>query len=214
MPSHEASQFHQDQWCIDSGCIAARNFGRSPGGPCRNGGLARLTDITTHVEVLRNPRTDSRLAPTALITPTPSEDALKRMNRQAPRRNSANETGRARHCLRRIPCRRSTAVMTLTSRVSTRDCATDFAASGEVGEGQPRQDQRFLRFPPSSCRPTDRQINSPGNHHGRNHRRGQTPRHLRMDHQRPSATPRPAGCGRGDIRFMLESKTSAANART
>ncbi|HWF38117.1 MAG TPA: transglutaminase-like domain-containing protein [Candidatus Acidoferrales bacterium] len=170
-------------------------------------GSWRTFDVTTRVEVVNATGPTRVWLPTALITPTPF---------QKTRSNKWEAPGATTKLFETKPDALGIvaaefpagvpAVMTLTSRVSTRDCAADFASSGKAARASRAELEHFLRS--TKLLPTDGIVKSTAL---------EITAGAKTDVDKARAIyewiventfrdPKTRGCGRGDIRFMLESR--------
>lgn len=167
----------------------------------------RTFEVTTRVEVLNSTGPTRVWLPTALITPTPFQQTLS---------NKFEAPGASTKLIETKPDALGIVsadfpagvppVVTLTSRVATRNCAADFAASGKAPKASPAELEHFLR--PTKLLPTGGIVKSTAL---------EITSGAKTDFDRARAIyewivdntfrdPKTRGCGRGDIRFMLESR--------
>lgn len=168
----------------------------------------RIFEVTTRVEVLK-PFGATRIGvPAALITETPFQKTL------------ANTFDAGAGTAKKMVASESDAlgiivaeyaagvrpVLTVTSRVTTRNCAVDLAAPGTARKVSPSELEHFLR--PTKLLPTDGIVKDTAT---------QITAGANTDVEKARAiyewiventfrNPKTRGCGVGDIRFMLESK--------
>jgi len=167
----------------------------------------RIFEVTTHVEVLKSSGATRIWLPAALITETPFQRTLA---------NSFNAGGGTARLVEIKPDALGIVaaefpagvppILTLTSRVATRNCAVDFSASGNAPKASRAELQYFLRS--TKLLPTDGIVKSTAT---------EITSGAKTDVDKASAIyewvvgntfrdPQTRGCGIGDIRFMLESK--------
>ena len=163
----------------------------------------RTFEVTTAVEVLKP------AGPTRVWLPVPLTDARYQ---EALGNTFQAEGGRVReekdtvHMLVAEWPEGVRPVVTLTSRVRTRDRATDFAARPAAGTANPRELAEYLK--PSALIPTEGIVKATSD---------QAVRGATTDLEKARAIyewiventfrdPKVKGCGRGDIRSMLESR--------
>jgi len=188
---------------------AAAAFPTLRGFPARAAESAswRTFNVTTRVEVLNSAGPTRVWLPTALTTSTPFQRTLS---------NKYEAPGATVKLIQNKPDALGIvsadfpagvpAVMTLTSRVSTRNCAADFAASGKAPKASRAELEHFLR--PTKLLPTDGIVKSTAL---------EVTSGAQTDFDKARAIyewiventfrdPKTRGCGLGDIRFMLESR--------
>lgn len=167
----------------------------------------RTFEVTTRVEVLKPSGTTRIWVPAALITQTPFQKTLA---------NTFNAEGGAvkmvaseSDALGIIAAEYPAGVrpiVTVTSRVTTKNCAVDLSAPGTGPKESPAGLRHFLR--PTKLLPTDGIVKGIA---------AEITAGARTDVQKARAiyewiventfrNPKTRGCGVGDIRFMLQSK--------
>jgi transglutaminase-like putative cysteine protease len=165
----------------------------------------RTFDVTTRVEVLKATGATRVWLPRALITPTPFQKTLS--NKYEAPGGSAKLSESKPDALGIVAADFPAgvpAVLTLTSRISTKNCATDFSASGKPPKATREELAYFLR--PSKFIPTDGVVKSTAL---------EITAGAKTDVDKARAIyewivdntfrdPKARGCGIGDIRFMLE----------
>jgi len=165
----------------------------------------RTFEVTTHVEVLKPSGTTRVWIPAALITPAPFQKTLaNKLQCDGGRTNTVENKGEGLAILvAEFPAGVSP-VLTVTSRVATRNWAIDFSA-GQKPKANARDLENFLR--PTKLLPTDGIVKK---------RATEITAKAKTDFDKARAiydwiventyrNPKTRGCGRGDIRFMLES---------
>ena len=181
-------------------------FGNLLADPAETAGW-RTFDVTTRVEVLKSTAPTRVWLPTALITPTPFQRTLSNKWEAPGATTKLSETKPdalgivSAEFPAGVP-----AVMTLTSRVSTRDCAADFAASGKVAKASRAEIEHFLRS--TKLLPTDGIVKSTALEITAGAKTDVDKAHAIYEWivENTFRDPKTRGCGRGDIRFMLESR--------
>lgn len=170
-------------------------------------GSWRIFDVTTQVEVLQSSGATRMWLPAALITATPFQKTLSNQF-VAPRGAAHLITSRPDGLgivVAEFPAG-APAVMTLKSRVATRNCSADFAAAGKAPKASPAELAHFLR--PTKLLPTGGIVKSTAL---------EITSGAKTDLDKARAIyewiventfrdPKTRGCGVGDIRFMLESR--------
>ncbi len=167
----------------------------------------RTFQVTTRVEVLKPSGATRVWVPAALISETPFQKTLA---------NTFNcEGGTAKMVESKTDALGIIAaefpaevkpILTVTSRIATRDCATDFSARGTAPKESRAELEHFLRA--TKLLPTDGIVKETAN---------QITSGAKTDVEKARAiyewivdntfrNPKTRGCGVGDIRFMLESK--------
>ncbi len=166
----------------------------------------RTFQITTRVEVLKSSGTTRVWVPAALISETPIQKTLT---------NTFNcESGTAKMVESKSDALGIIAaefpagvrpILTVTSRIATKDCAIDLTARGTAPKESRAELEHFLR--PTKLLPTDGIVKATAS---------EITKGAKTDVEKARATyewivdntfrnPKTRGCGIGDIRFMLES---------
>ncbi len=167
----------------------------------------RTFQVTTRVEVLKTSGATRVWVPAALITETPFQKTLT---------NTFNcEGGTAKIVDSKTDALGIIAaefpagvrpILTVTSRIATKDCAVDLTARGTTPKESPAELEHFLR--PTKLLPTDGIVKATAS---------EITRGTNTDVEKARAiyewivdntfrNPKTRGCGTGDIRFMLESR--------
>jgi transglutaminase superfamily protein len=167
----------------------------------------RTFEVTTRVEVLKPSGTTLIWLPEALIVQTPYQKTLEnKYNAEGGTVQTVeNKTDGLGIVAAKFPPGVSP-VLTLTSRVSTRNTAVDLSAPGKAPKADPGQLKHFLQ--PSKFIPTDGVVKATA---------AEATKGAKTDVEKARAiyewiventyrNPKTRGCGVGDIRFMLESK--------
>lgn len=175
--------------------------------PARTFDRWRTFQVTTRVEVLKTSGTTRIWLPAALISETPFQRTIE---------NTFNcEGGTAKMVESKVDALGIIAaefpsgvrpVLTLTSRVATKDYAVDLSAPAKAPKEEPAELEHFLR--PTKLLPTDGIVKATAS---------DITRGAKSDLEKARAiydwivdntfrNPKTRGCGVGDIRFMLESK--------
>ena len=170
-------------------------------------GSWRRFEVTTHVEVLKSSGPTRLWLPVPLINHSPFQMALG---------NTISCAGGTAKIVKRMTDGLGMAVaefpagvkpiLTLTSRVATRNWAVDLAAPGQARKEDPAELEHFLR--PTRLLPTDGIVKATA---------AEITRGARTDVEKARAVyewivvntfrdPKTRGCGLGDIRFMLSSR--------
>jgi transglutaminase-like putative cysteine protease len=167
----------------------------------------RTFEVNTHVEVLKSSGVTRIWVPAALIGPTPFQRTLS--NAFHAEGGSAKLVESKADYLGIVAAEFPAGVppiLSVTSRVSTKDCAVNLAARGKATKDNPSDLQHFLR--PTKLIPTDGIVKETAT---------KITSGAKTDEQKASAiyewivdntsrNPKTSGCGTGDIRFMLETK--------
>ena len=167
----------------------------------------RTFEVTTRVEVLKPSGTTRIWLPTPLITETPFQKTLSKTFH--PEGGTANLTEDKPDALGIIVAEFPsgvTPVLTLTSRVATKNYLVDFSVPGKVPKEKRADLEHFLQ--PTKLLPTDGIVKSTA---------AQITTGAKTDIEKARAIyewivdntfrkPKTRGCGVGDIRFMLESR--------
>jgi transglutaminase-like putative cysteine protease len=165
----------------------------------------RTFEVTTRVEVLKPSGTTQVWVPAALVTPAPYQRTLS--NKLQCDGGKTNTVENKREALGIVVAEFPAGVrpvLTVTSRVETRDWAIDFSA-GQKPKANDGQLDNYLR--PTKPLPTDGIVKE---------RATEITAKAKTDVDKARAiyewiventyrNPKTRGCGRGDIRFMLES---------
>jgi transglutaminase-like putative cysteine protease len=167
----------------------------------------RTFEVTTRVEVLKLSGTTRIWVPAALVSQTPFQKTLS---------NTFNAEGGAAKIVERkadalgiIAAEFATGVkpiLTVTSRIATKDCAVDLSAPSKTLQQNPADLQHFLQ--PTKLLPTDGIVKATAT---------EVTKNAKTDVEKARAiyewivdntfrNPKTRGCGVGDIRFMLESR--------
>ena len=168
----------------------------------------RTFEVKTRVEILKSPGATRVWLPAALMVETPFQKTLANTFEAEGGRGRivASKTDGLGILAAEFPSGVKP-VVTLTSRVATRDYAVDLARPGRVAEKNERAGlEHFLR--PTRLLPTDGIVRATA---------AEITRGAGTDVEKARAIyewivdntfrdPKTRGCGRGDIRFMLESK--------
>ena len=170
-------------------------------------GIWRTFEVTTRVEVLKPSGTTRIWVPAALITDTPFQKTLSN--------TFITDGGTARNVESQIDALGIIAaeflpgvkpVLTVTSRITTKNYAVDLSAPGKEPKETQAELEYFLR--PTKLLPTDGIVKATAS---------EITNGARTDVEKARAiygwiventfrNPKTRGCGVGDIRFMLESK--------
>ena len=166
-----------------------------------------MFDVTTRVEVLKYSGTTRVWVPAALIRPTAFQKTLA---------NTFNCEGGAAKMVEsyadalgivaaQFPAR-VRPVLTLTSRIQTRDFAVKFSAPGKAPQADRAELEHFLR--PTKLLPTNGIVKVTADEITAGAKTDVEKARLIYEWivQNTFRDPKTRGCGRGDIRFMLESK--------
>ncbi len=167
----------------------------------------RTFEVTTHVEILKPSATTRVWIPAALISNTPFQKTLS---------NTFHADGGTARMLKNKPQSLgiiyaeypagAKPVLTVTSRIATRDLAVGLSAPGKVSRASHDEQQYFLQ--PTNLVPTDGIVKETA---------AQIVASANTDTDKARAiyewiventyrNPKTRGCGLGDIRFMLETK--------
>jgi len=167
----------------------------------------RTFEVTTRVEVLKPVGTTRVWLPSALLTTTPFQKTLAN--------NFKAEGGTAKLVesqadalgivVAEFPSG-ATPVVTLTSRIATKNYEVDLSKPGKTGSGKSQSSEYFLR--PTKLLPTDGIVKTTAD---------EITAGKKTDVEKARAiyewivdntfrNPKTRGCGAGDIRYMLESK--------
>ena len=166
----------------------------------------RTFQVTTRVEVLKTSGTTRIWVPAALISETPFQNTLT--NTFDCEGGTAKMVESKSDALGIIAAEFPAGVrpiLTVTSRIATKDCAVDLTARGTAPKESRAELEHFLR--PTKLLPTDGIVRVTAN---------EITKAAKTDVEKARAiyewiventfrNPKTRGCGAGDIRFMLES---------
>ena len=171
----------------------------------------RTFDVTTSVQVLKPSGTTRIWMPTALLNPTPFQKTLA--NDFKAEGGTAKLVEGGTDSLGIITAEFPSGVMpvlTVTSRVTTKNFAVDLSAPSKAPKEDPAELKHFLRADEVDSHRRHRESDSDRDHQGREHGRRKGARDLRMDRgEHNPRIRRRAVAALGDIRFMLETKDLA-----
>jgi transglutaminase-like putative cysteine protease len=167
----------------------------------------RTFDVTTKVQVLKPSGTTRIWVPAALVNPTSFQKTLS--NEFHAEGGTAKLTQSAADSLGMIQAEfpaGAMPVLTVTSRIATRNFAVDLSAPGQAPKEDPEELKYFLRA--TKLMPTDGIVKETAT---------EITAGSKTDVEKARAiyewivdntfrNPKTRGCGRGDIRFMLETK--------
>jgi transglutaminase-like putative cysteine protease len=167
----------------------------------------RTFQVTTRVEVLKTSGTTRIWVPAALISETPFQKTLT--NTFTCEGGTAKMVESKSDALGIIAAEFPAGVkpiLTVTSKIATKDCAVDLTARGAPPKEGRAELEHFLR--PTRLMPTDGIVKATAN---------EITKGAKTDVEKARAiyewivdntfrNPKTRGCGTGDIRFMLESK--------
>jgi transglutaminase-like putative cysteine protease len=165
----------------------------------------RTFEVTTHVEVLKPSGTTRVWIPAALITPAPFQKTIEnKLQCDGGKTNTVENKSEGLGILTAEFPAGVRPVLTVTSRVATRNWAIDFSDSQQP-KAKAAQLEEYLR--PTKLLPTDGIVKK---------RATEITAESKTDFDKARAiyewiventyrNPKTRGCGRGDIRFMLES---------
>jgi transglutaminase-like putative cysteine protease len=170
-------------------------------------GTWRTFEVTTRAEVLKPSGTTLVWLPAALISETPFQRTLA--NRFSAEGGTAEIVESKDDALGIIAAKSPAGVrpvLTLTSRIATKDWAVDLSAPGKAPKADRAELEHFLR--PTKLMPTDGIVKATA---------AEVTKGTKTDVEKARAiyewivdntfrNPKTRGCGVGDIRFMLESK--------
>lgn len=167
----------------------------------------RTFEVVTRVEVLKTSGTTRIWVPAALIRQTPFQKTLANtFNAEGGTvKMVASESDGLGIIAAEFPAD-TKPVLTVTSRVTTKNCSVDLSAPGTAQKEDPAELARFLR--PTKLLPTDGIVKKTA---------AEITGGAKTDIEKARAiyewiventfrNPKTRGCGVGDIRFMLESK--------
>jgi transglutaminase-like putative cysteine protease len=167
----------------------------------------RTFEVTTRVQVLKASGTTRIWIPAALASPTPFQKTLA--NEFNAEGGTAKMVESKADALGIIAAEFPAGVkpmLTVTSRIATKNCAVDLSAPGKASKADRAEMEHFLR--PTKLMPTDGVVKTTAT---------EITRGARTDVEKARAiyewiventfrNPKTRGCGLGDIRFMLETK--------
>ena len=167
----------------------------------------RTFEVTTRVQVLKTSGTTRIWIPAALASPTPFQKTLA--NEFNAEGGTAKMVESKADALGIIAAEFPAGVkpmLTVTSRVATKNCAVDLSASGKAPKADRAELEHFLR--PTKLMPTDGIVKTTAT---------EITKDAKTDVEKARAiyewiventfrNPKTRGCGLGDIRFMLETK--------
>jgi transglutaminase-like putative cysteine protease len=170
-------------------------------------GSWRAFEVTTRVEVLRTSGTTLIWLPAALMRETPFQKTLS--NRFHAEGGSAEIVESRADALGVIAAKFPAGVkpvLTLTSRIATNNYAVDLSTSGKAAHADRAELEHFLRA--TKLMPTDGVVKTTAD---------EITKGAKTDVEKARAiyewivdntfrNPKTRGCGKGDIRFMLETK--------
>jgi len=167
----------------------------------------RTFDVTTSVQVLRPSGTTRIWIPAALVSPTPFQKTLA--NDFKAEGGTAKLIESRADSLGIIAAEFSagvTPVLTVTSRIATKNFAVDLSAPGKAPKEDPAELKHFLRA--TKLMPTDGIVSATAT--GITKDSNTDVEKARSIYEwiveNTSRNPKTRGCGLGDIRFMLETK--------
>jgi len=167
----------------------------------------RTFEVTTHVEVLKSSGLTRIWVPAALIGSTPFQKTLS---------NTFHADGGSAKLVESKPDylgivaaefpAGTPAVLTVTSRVSTKDCTVNLASPSKSPKESTAELRHFLR--PTKLIPTDGIVKETAMKitSGANTDQQKASAIYEWIVDKTSRNPKTRGCGTGDIRFMLETK--------
>jgi transglutaminase-like putative cysteine protease len=198
---------HRRHFLHAAGSVAAGFAFSTPEHLLAEGARWRTFDVTTRVEVLKPSGTTRIWVPAALISNTPYQRTLANTFRCDSRaaKTVANNTEALGLIVAEFPSRVKP-VLTVTSRVATRDWAVNFSAPAKASKATSAELQNYLR--PTRLLPTDGIVKETAI---------EITRTCATDAAKARAIyewiventyrdPKTRGCGIGDIRFLLESR--------
>jgi len=168
----------------------------------------RTFEVTTQVEVLQPSGATRVWLPTALIGNTPFQRAIaNNIDCQGGTAKSlVADKGEGLGMVAAEFPAGAKPVLTVTSRVATRDWAIDFSSANKAAKASAAELQESLR--PTRLLPTDGIVKQTADEITRNHT-GDTEKARAIYEwivENTYRNPKTKGCGIGDIRFMLESR--------
>jgi transglutaminase-like putative cysteine protease len=181
---------------------ATRLFAQGP-----NSAGRRTFDLTTRVEVLKPSGTTRIWLPAGIISETPFQKTLS--NTYHADGGAARMTGSKADALGIIAAEFPAGVkpvLTLTSRMATKNIAVDVTARGQAPQVNAADLQHFLR--PTHLLPTDGIVKATASEITKSAKTDLEKAHAIYEWivDNTFRDPKTPGCGLGDIRFMLESK--------
>jgi transglutaminase-like putative cysteine protease len=167
----------------------------------------RTFEVKTRVEILKSSGATRIWVPAALVGRTPFQKTV--LNRFSAEGGTAWNVQSRADALGIIAAEFPAGVkpvLTITSRVATKNCAVDFSAPGKRSEADRAQLQHFLR--PTKLLPTDGIVKATATEitSGANTDLEKARAIYEWIVDNTFRDPKTRGCGVGDIRFMLESK--------
>jgi len=165
----------------------------------------RTFEVTTHVEVLKPSGTTRVWVPAALVSETPYQKTLA--NTFDASGGSARMVQRAADSLGIVAAEFPagvTPILTITSRIATRDYAVDLSAPRQARKPRDAELEHFLR--PTTLLPTDVIVKTTATEitSGATTDVDKARAIYEWIVERTFRNPKTRGCGLGDIRFMLE----------
>jgi transglutaminase-like putative cysteine protease len=167
----------------------------------------RTFQVTTRVEVLKTSGATRVWVPAALITETPFQKTLTNtFNCEGGTAKIVDSKTDALGIIAAEFPVGVTPILTVTSRIATKDCAVDLTARGAAPKESRAELEHFLR--PTKLLPTDGIVKATAS---------EITKGAKTDVEKARAiyewivdntfrNPKTRGCGTGDIRFMLESR--------
>jgi transglutaminase-like putative cysteine protease len=164
----------------------------------------RTFQVTTRVEVLKPSGTTRVWVPAALIRETPFQKTLSNtFNCDGGSAKAVESPADALGIIAAEFPPGVTPILTVTSRIATKDCAVDLAAPNKPPNDDRAELEHFLR--PTKLLPTDGIVKATATEIAKS-----DVEKARLIYQwivdNTFRNPKTRGCGVGDIRFMLESK--------
>src|SRR6267143_2525394 len=170
-------------------------------------GVWRTFEVSTCVQVLKPSGTTRIWLPAALASPTPFQKTLaNEFNLEGGTVKMAGSKADALGIIAAEFPAGVKPILTVTSRIATKDCAVDLTARGAAPKESRAELEHFLR--PTKLLPTDGIVKATAS---------EITKGAKMDVEKARAiyewiventfrNPKTRGCGVGDIRFMLESR--------
>lgn len=167
----------------------------------------RTFEVTTRVQVLKASGTTRIWIPAALASSTPFQKTLaNEFNAEGGTAKIVESKADALGIIAAEFPAGVKPILTVTSRVATKNCAVDLSASGKAPKADRAELEHFLR--PTKLMPTDGVVKTTAT---------EITRGAKTDVEKARAiyewiventfrNPKTRGCGLGDIRFMLETK--------
>jgi transglutaminase-like putative cysteine protease len=167
----------------------------------------RTFEVTTRVEVLKPSGATRIWLPAALLKTTPYQKTLQ--NTFECEAGTAKLLSSDTDALGMVAAEFPAGVrpsLAVTSRIATRDCAVSLSAPGKVEKMSPAERQHWLR--PTRLLPTDGVVKDTALEITRSARTDVAKGRAIYEWivENTHRDPKTRGCGRGDIRFMLESR--------